>query len=90
MKAKTITKTIITSIDRGDIFQVIRDCGCYPKGHLLIVIESGSSTNREFIEFAPPKNSSGAYGDFDFIASAIDASEMRYAGTIDNPDIISL
>lgn len=91
MRAKTITKTIITSIDRGDIFQVIRDCGCYPKGYLLVVVESGSHpVNREYLQFVPPKNSSGAYGDFEFIASAIDAGEMRYAGTITNPDIISL
>jgi len=90
MKAKTITKTVITSIDRGDIFQVIRDCGCYQKGHLLVVIETGNSASSEFLVFAPPKNSSGAFGDFTFIESAIDAGEMRYAGTIANPDIISL
>lgn len=90
MKAKTITKTIITSIDRGDIFQVLRDCGCYPKGYLLVISASGSVSNREALEFVPPKNSSGAYGDFEFIASAIDAGEVRYAGTIANPDIFSL
>lgn len=90
MKAKTITKTVITSIDRGDIFQVIRDCGCYPKGYLLVVTITGSYMNSEHLEFVPQKNSSGAFGDFAFIASAIDAGEMRYAGTIENPDIISL
>lgn len=90
MQAKTITKTVISSIDKGDIFQVIKNSGCYSNGHLLVVIESGSPNNREALNFAAPKYSSGAYGDFDFIASAIDAGEMRYAGTIDNPDIINL
>lgn len=87
MKAKVITKTEITSIETGDIFQFTESSGCHKLGALLVVIKSGSRHNPHDLEFAHVPRVSGSFGNYEFIQEEFNAGRLRFAGTVECPDV---
>lgn len=81
MKAKVITKTEITSIETGDIFQFTESTGCHKAGALLVVTKSGS---RHDLEFAHTPRISGSFGNYEFIQEELNAGRLCYAGTVES------
>lgn len=89
MKSTTVTKTKVQEVSVGDIFQFVKDSGCYKRGNLLVV-KVGSNTKLRGVEFIPKPTSCAAYASLSYLSDEISAGTLRYAGTVSYPDILIL
>lgn len=90
---KHTEKRIVTieSVDTGDIFQWIKDKNSNKAGQLMVVARIES--NRHFaldVEFVAPEGCTGCYGSLKWLSQEMTDGNIRYAGTIKNPDVLSI
>lgn len=87
MKSKLINQVEVLEVTKGDIFQYVKASGCYERGNLLVVQGVDPSGDAVFVS---RPDSSGAYGSLCFLSQQLSSGVLRYAGTIAQPDILSL